>query len=192
MLRESGRYAVLIGRFDAGLDATHRAVALDPLNPRSHSVLGQAQYFARRYKEAVAAFTQVITLDPDDAFDLGFRGLAHYGLGELNSARSSCESKPDHWATQWCLAVTYDKLGLQANARAVLVKMKAASGDLASYQYAGIFAQWGDIAKSLDWLEKAMRLRDPGLVFLKTDPLLDPLRNEPRFQAIERELMFPG
>jgi len=34
-------------------------------------------------------------------------------------------------------------------------------------------------------------LRDPGLVNLKTDSLLDPLRKEPRFQAIERELKFP-
>jgi hypothetical protein len=36
-----------------------------------------------------------------------------------------------------------------------------------------------------------VRLRDPGLEFLKTDPLMDPLRQEPRFQAIERELKFP-
>jgi hypothetical protein len=36
-----------------------------------------------------------------------------------------------------------------------------------------------------------MRLRDPGLVELKTDPLVDPLRKEPHFQAIERELKFP-
>jgi len=191
VLRESGRYAVLIGRVDAGLDTTHRAVALDPLNPRSHSVLGQALYFAHRYKEAVAAFTQVITLDPDDGFDLGFRGLAHYGLGDLKSARSSCESKPDHWVTQWCLALTYDKLGLPADAEAVLVKMKAVYGNLATYQYAGIYAQWGNIARSLEWLDEAMRLRDPGLVFLKSDPLLDPLRKEPRFRTIERELKFP-
>jgi hypothetical protein len=34
--------------------------------------------------------------------------------------------------------------------------------------------------------------RDPGPVYLKTDPLLDPLRKEPRFQAIERELKFPN
>jgi hypothetical protein len=36
-----------------------------------------------------------------------------------------------------------------------------------------------------------MRLRDSGLTGLKTDPLLDPLRKEPRFQAIERKLQFP-
>jgi hypothetical protein len=29
------------------------------------------------------------------------------------------------------------------------------------------------------------------LPLLKTDPLMDPLRKEPRFQAIERELKFP-
>jgi hypothetical protein len=37
-----------------------------------------------------------------------------------------------------------------------------------------------------------MRLRDPGLVLLKTDPLMDPLRNEPRFQAIEPQLKSPS
>jgi len=37
-----------------------------------------------------------------------------------------------------------------------------------------------------------VRLRDSSLTNLKTDPLLDPLRKEPRFQAIERELKFPN
>ena len=45
--------------------------------------------------------------------------------------------------------------------------------------------------KALEWLDTAMRLRDPGLVYLKTDPLMDPLRKEPRFQAVMRELKFP-
>jgi hypothetical protein len=49
----------------------------------------------------------------------------------------------------------------------------------------------GNTPKALEWLEVAMRLRDPGLVHLKTDSLLDPLRREPRFQAIERALKFP-
>jgi hypothetical protein len=48
-----------------------------------------------------------------------------------------------------------------------------------------------DRPKALEWLDTAMRLRDPGLVYLKTNPLVDPLRKEPRFKAIERELKFP-
>ena len=86
----------------------------------------------------------------------------------------------------------YDKLGRHADAEAELAKMKAAVGDTAAYQYATIYAQWGNRAKALEWLETALRLRDPGLEELKTDPLLDPLRKEPRFQAIERELKFPS
>jgi hypothetical protein len=38
----------------------------------------------------------------------------------------------------------------------------------------------------------AVRLQDGGLLFLKTDPCLDPLRNEPQFKAIERALKFPS
>jgi hypothetical protein len=50
----------------------------------------------------------------------------------------------------------------------------------------------GQWPKALEWLEMALRLRDPGLVELKTDPLLDPVRQEARFKAIERELKFPS
>ena len=74
----------------------------------------------------------------------------------------------------------------------MLSKLKVALGDTAAYQYATIYAQWGKRAKALEWLETALRLRDPGLELLKTDPLLDPLRKEPRFHAIERELKFPN
>ena len=45
--------------------------------------------------------------------------------------------------------------------------------------------------RALEWLDTAVRLRDLGLEQLRADPLFDPLRKEPRFQAIERELKFP-
>ena len=70
--------------------------------------------------------------------------------------------------------------------------MKAELGDALAYNYATVYAQWGDRAKALEWLDTAMRLRDPGLENLKTEPFFDPLRNEPRFQAIEKALNFPN
>jgi hypothetical protein len=37
-----------------------------------------------------------------------------------------------------------------------------------------------------------MRLRIPDLALVKLSPLFDPLRKQPRFQAIEWELQFPN
>ena len=192
VLRYSGIFAAWMGHFEAALAATRRAVVLDPLARQSHSLLGRALYAARRYDEALAAFAEVISLAPDFKSTYGDRGLAFYGLGDLERARASCETRPDYWVSQQCLAVVYDKLGRHADAEAELAKLKAAQGDASAYQYATIYAQWGQRAKALEWLDTAMRVRDPGLEFLKTDPLLDPLRKEPRFQAVMRELKFPS
>jgi TolB-like protein/Flp pilus assembly protein TadD len=192
VLRIRGVFAAYMGHFDAGVAANRRAVVLDPLARASYSALARALYTARRYKEAVAAYGEVISLEPDFKAAYGARGFAYYGLGDLKTARASCETKADHWLSQWCLAVIYDKLGRHADAEAELAKLKAAQSDGAAYQYATIYAQWGDRAQALEWLETALRLRDPGLLALKTEPLLDPLRKEPRFQAIERELKFPS
>jgi serine/threonine protein kinase/Tfp pilus assembly protein PilF len=192
ILRASGRYAAYMGRFDAGIAAARRAVLLDPLARQSHYVLGEVLYAARRYAEAVAAFAEVISLEPQHTASYAERGLAYYGLGDLERARASCETKPDQWDSQECLAVIYDKLGRHADAEAELSKLKTAEGDASAYQYAAIYAQWGNKGQALEWLETALRLRDPGLELLKTDPLLDPVRKEPRLQAIERELRFPS
>ncbi len=192
VLHFSGQFAGHMGHFDVGLAALRRAVVLDPLARRSHSMLGQVLYAARRYREAVAAFAEVISLEPNYKATYGQLGFTYYLLGDLERARASCERKPDYWYSQWCLSVIYDKLGRHADAQAVLSKLKAALGDTAAYQYATIYAQWGNRANALEWLETALRLPDSGLELLKNDPLLDSLRQEPRFLAIERKLKFPN
>jgi len=101
------------------------------------------------------------------------------------------ERKPDDAFSQVCLAVTYHKLGRHADAESTLAKLKKSLADGAAHQYAEIYAQWGDTSEAFEWLEVALRLRDPGLEELKVDPFLDPLRNQPRFQSAERELTLP-
>ena len=191
VLRLSGLFATFNGRFDAGVAAIRRAVVLDPLARNTHAALGRGLYSARRYEEALSAYAEAISLDTDYKASYGYRGLNFYGLGDLEHARAACETKPDYWVSQQCLALVYEKLGRHADAQAALSKLQTAQGDAAAYQYATIYAQWGDRAKALEWLETAWRQQDPGLDNLKTDPLLDPLRQEPRFQTIERELRFP-
>jgi TolB-like protein/Tfp pilus assembly protein PilF len=191
VLSNSGRFAALMGHFEAGIAAARRAVVLDPLGRISRSNLGRALYAARRYGEAVAAYAEVASLNPNFKQNYQERGLAFYALGDFENARASCATEQDPTGSP-CLAVAYLKLGRNADAEAELAKLKAAAGNDAAYSYAAIYAQWGDHPKALESLDTAVRLRDSSLTNLKTDPLLDPLRKEPRFQAIERELKFPN
>jgi len=193
VLPEYSRFAAFMGHADAGIAAGRRAVALDPLNSNCHYSLGFAQRSARRYAEALAAFDDALALEPDNPRILGMRGLAYYGLGDPQAARASCETKPSYWLTQWCLAVAYHKLGRQADAEAIVAKMQGTLGDASAgaYQYAAIYAEWGNSARALEWLDTALRVHDSGLIFLKTDPFMDSVRNEPRVQAVIRELNFP-
>ena len=194
VLESFGTFAVLVtGSTEGGLTAIRQAIVLDPLNTEILSRLGEAQWAARQYEQAVATFNAVIALDPAWARPLGWRGFAYYGLGDYERARSSCE-EPLAVDTGWgrlCLAWVYHRLGRHADAEAMLAKQRAALGDLSAYQFAGIYAQWGNAAKSHEWLATAVRVRDAGLLWLRADPFLDPVRNEPWFKAVERELKFP-
>jgi TolB-like protein len=189
-LHASGWFAVLMGRTDGGILSLREATALDPLNFRSHLALGAALLFAHRYGESIGALQRSVALHPtDDAYAL--LGADYVRLGALQSARTSCETKVDSTNGQTCLAIVYDKLGRHADAEAQLARLRAARGDAYAFEYAGIYAQWGRLTEAMHWLDTAVRLRSSRLTYLKVEPEIDPLRKEPRFQAIERELKFP-
>jgi len=187
-----GSFTVFMGRAEVGIAAVRHAVALDPLNPVIRRHLGRALNFARRYDEGVAVLQEAVALDPNSKTSRSWLGQGYYLRGDFRSAQASCDIKSEHPWLLFCLVLSYDRLGRHADAEAELAKYQAALGDWAAYQYAEIHAQRGEVATALEWLGTAMRLRDSGLEYVKTDPFLDPLRKESRFQAIERELKFPN
>jgi tetratricopeptide (TPR) repeat protein len=192
-LYECSRLAGWLGHVDASIPAARRGVALDPLNPLSHRALGDTLRAAHRYQEAISAYQDSIAMDPEHSAEAyARRGLSYLLAGDLTQAQSSCEAKPDYYESWVCQAVIYHRLGRHDAAAAALTRLVHLGGDSSAYQYVQIHAQWGERTAALEWLEKARRLGDPGLIYLKTDPLMDPLRNEPRFQAVMRELKFPN
>jgi TolB-like protein len=190
VLREYGAFAVLIGRTEAGLAAAHRLLVLDPLNSMNHFGLGVSLTFARRYGEAIQAFRDAKALGQDDVSVNMWLGIAYYFSGDFQSARATCV-RAGEVNGPWCLAMIYDKLGRHTEAETMLAKVRTIAGDRLAEGYADIYAQWGDTARALDWLETAMRNRDPYLAYTKVNPFFDPLRKESRYQAIERALKFP-
>jgi TolB-like protein len=188
VLRRYALSAAELGRTDAAIAAAQRAVTLDPLTALTRRWLARVLWLSRHYREAITAADETSSLDAGDEWAPAIRGESHYLLGDFQRARLSCEIPSDNYWIQLCLAIVYQRIGQHPQAEAALAKIQ---GDNFAYQYMQIFAQWGNNAKALAWLDTAMRLHDSGLSHLKSDPLLDPLRNEPRFHAIEKALKFP-
>jgi serine/threonine-protein kinase len=180
-----------LGRVDTAISTARQALLLDPVNVESGYALAGALFHARRYAESLVVLQKFGAADPQRGEINTNRGLVYYALGNFEAARTACELDTSDVLNLVCLAITYEQIGRETDAKAMLEKLRTASGDASLYQYARIYAQWGSGAKALECLDSALRLRDSDLLFLKMDPLLDPLRKEPRFQAVMRELKFP-
>jgi TolB-like protein/tetratricopeptide (TPR) repeat protein len=192
VLRIYGFVTAPLGRVDRAIKTARQALLLDPVNVESAYNLAGALFHARGYAESLATLQKFGTADPEWGEINANRGTVYYALGNYDAARTACELDTSDVLNLVCLAITYDKIGRQTDAKAILKRFQTAWSDAALYQYARIYAQWGSSAKALECLDSALRFRDSDLQFLKMDPLLDPIRKEPRFQGIERELKFPN
>jgi hypothetical protein len=63
------------------------------------------------------------------------------------------------------------------------------TGYSSAYRIAVLHADLGDKDQTFRWLNAAYQERDLGLLGLKTDFLLDPLRSDPRFAELVRKVL---
>ncbi|GAC1672920.1 MAG: hypothetical protein NVS9B2_21090 [Steroidobacteraceae bacterium] len=192
VLMRSGRFSVTMGRTESGLANIRRAIAMDQLNPQGYAQLSFALHDAKKDREAVEAVNRALQIDADSSDLKNARGMYLLSIGEIDAARESCETPKRGWQGMLCLAILYDRLHRHAEAESERAAMQGEFGNGSAYQMAEIYAQWGDTPKALEWLETAYRLPDPGIVSLRVDAMIDPLRKQTRFREIERKLSFPN
>ena len=89
------------------------------------------------------------------------------------------------------LAIVERSLGNEAaRRREAGDRLVADLGDRVLYQQGQVYAQWGERVRALDRLEQARRVGDSGLIYARNDPLLDSLRDEPRFAQLLHSIGF--
>ena len=73
-----------------------------------------------------------------------------------------------------------------------MAQLRQQHGATYSYQYGQIYAQLGEADRAFAEFDNAIVAKDAGLVYLRGDPFLDPIRSDPRFAALLRKLNFPS
>jgi TolB-like protein/Tfp pilus assembly protein PilF len=180
-----------LGEHDAAIAAAQAAVTLDPISADAHVNLANVLGSARRYPEAEAAARRALALAPDRGGAQAALGWVLLLQGRNDEASAAFEAESVIWGRLTGRALVLTRTGKADEARRELAAFQSRYGDNASYQYAQIEAQLGDNDAAMRWLENARRVHDPGLVGTAyVDPLLDPLRGDPRFEKLLHELGF--
>jgi TolB-like protein/DNA-binding winged helix-turn-helix (wHTH) protein len=187
-------YLAYQGRFDEALAESERARELDPLSLIIAADNGAIFYFSRQYDRAIERFRAVLNMDPGFArahlviVAYAQKGQFAAALADIDAWRHTAGDQP--WIVGW-EAYVYGRAGQHAKARQALQKVEDLSrkwqADPTQFMivsYSGI----GDKENCLTWLEKAIRERTNVPTGLKVDPLYDPLRSDPRFQALLRRV----
>ena len=183
-------YAVRARRFGEARDAIERALALDPLNPRTYRAAGTIAYASRDYDQALKRYRRALQLNPGMNNANAFIGDALMEMRKLDEARNAYRAEPSAMFRLRGLAVLEHRAGNQAAAQKAFDQLVREVGDAAMYQQAEVMAQWGRTDDALAKLQRAREIGDSGLILTVTDPLLDPIAKDARFQRFVSSLRF--
>ena len=185
-----------LGRADEAVKTMQRAQQLDPLSVRINADLGMALVAAGKYEDAVAQEGRALELAPGRGGPLWIRGLALEQLGRYDAAeidmKAALESMSGYEAVKGSLGHLYAISGRQTEARSLLTELtKEAGGGEVAFFAALICAGLDDKDAALTWLEQAVEERSGSVRYLKIDPRLAKLRDEPRYRRLMERVGLP-
>jgi TolB-like protein/tetratricopeptide (TPR) repeat protein len=187
-------YLAPLGRLDEAMNAIEQAQVLDPLSHLVNASLGFILIMRREFERAVEHYLKCLELDVNYYhFHTGL-GRAYAQLGKLEPAlRHFQKGRMLSGNLPYVTAVLAHCLGLMGRRReatelrAELVE-QSRKHYIPSASVAFVYLGLNQMDHALDWLEKACEQRECTLAYLRIYPTYEPLRSEPRFQALVRKL----
>ena len=149
-----GKILCMAHRFDQAIEQSRKALDLEANFAPAFSILAQAHSFQKQHSEAIAAAKKYVELSGGDP------------------------------GAKLELAYAHAAAGHQADAEAIVREATAQPGKFSPYDMATIRAASHDTAGALQWLETAIEQRSIDAVWIRVDPRLDNIRDDPRFAEL--------
>ncbi|HEV8216488.1 MAG TPA: hypothetical protein VGP95_11650, partial [Gemmatimonadaceae bacterium] len=193
-------YAFLLcalGATGESLVEAHTAVELDGGSVSARRSLGWAYYYARRYDQTRFHLERAITMNPNAEENFRVLGIALAAEGKLADAvrvlREAVCMPGAGTYTQASLGYALAVSGERDEAESILASLEAHAkvGYVSPVAFATIHVGLGNIDRTLDWAERALDDRRGWVAYLRVNPLLDPLRSHPRYDALVQRLNLP-
>ena len=182
-------YLASMGRFDEALAHLKEAQAIEPVSLSISTDFGEIYYWSRQYDRAIEQLRSVLQIEPEFPMARNILGLTYLKTGDLTHAIEELEAarrlSPGP-RTMSTLAYGYGVAGARAKATKTLDELRALSKEryTSAFALAVAYAGAGDTEQALSELEVAFSERSDTMAVLRVYPVLDGLRNEPRFKTL--------
>jgi len=163
------------------------AQELDPASVAIRRAVGWAYYYARRYDEAAEHLRRAAALNPTSEETRRVSGLVALARGEWGEAeaafREALSLSPTSAYSAGGLGAALARAGRTAEARAILADLAARQAQryVAPVPFAIVHVALGEVDAAFADITRAHVERRGWMAYLRVDPLLDPLRGDPRF-----------
>jgi len=191
------RYAIVLmvlGRLDEAIEELEGALEVDPLSIQVHCWLAAACYLARQYEQSLARVRHAVELEPAHYLVRMVLGQVYLMMGRLDEGcrelRLAVELQGGPSLSLGWLGLALGLAGRKDDARAVLDTLTRTSAEryVMPTSFAWTHLGLGEIDAAFEWMDRAADEHDRWLATLVTYPFLDPLRSDPRFDALLRKI----
>jgi serine/threonine protein kinase/tetratricopeptide (TPR) repeat protein len=183
-------FLVAMGRFDEALAEGRAAIDLDPASVSIRRSLGWLQYYARQYEPALDNLRRALTMNPTAEESHRLLGLVYLQQGLYDDAAASFKeamASSDYDVMAFAgLGHVAARRGRMDEAQAVLHELheRSKTSYVSPVALSGLYVTLGQADAAFEWLEQAYRERRGWLAYLKIEPMLEGVRNDPRFSRL--------
>src|SRR6266849_4694095 len=193
------QYLWAMQRFEESVAEAKHAQQLDPVSPVVNTWAGAAYFYAGRVEDGMTSMQKALELDPsfsDASIVLARAYLAHgmyqQAIAELQKALASNKTET---LLLGALAHVYARSGQREEALKLVGELKRIEaeerGFVAPFGIIWAYAGLGDKDQAFALLQRAAEEHRDRIVWLNVDPLLEPLRSDPRFHDLVRRVGLP-
>ena len=184
------RYLMGRGRLDEAINEIERAIDLDPASRFNNRNYGRALFYARRYKEAEEQFKRVLAMDENFVYTYSWLTSTLALEGKEAEAYDWFKKLLSHRKVDKETVAVFEKAFQTSGWRGIwrewIKRLDALGGS--TFDRALYNAQIGNVDEAFKYLEKVYQQREVWMTYLRVEPRLDPLRNDPRFKDLLRRV----
>jgi len=184
------RYLMGRGRHDEAIAEIETAIDLEPASRFNHRNYGRALFYARRYREAEEEFKRVLEMDQNFVSTYSYLTATLILEGKEAEAYDWFKKLLSYRKVDQETVQVFEKAFQTEGWRGIWrewIKRFVTVGGI-SFDRALFNAQLGNKDEAFKYLEDIYQQRGIWMTYLRVEPRLDPLRDDPRFQDLLRRV----